>query len=64
MPRDKKYHRFQSDNRGRSIKIENSCNIFWNHTVIYRDGAIVPRDYHTGQELSLDNVFNVGMMND
>jgi|WetSurSiteA1Bulk_404760.scaffolds.fasta_scaffold15925_1 radical SAM protein with 4Fe4S-binding SPASM domain len=60
IPWNKEYRRFQYDDMGRPIQIGNTCKKLWNHPVIYRDGIVVPCDYHTGHELALGNVFNNG----
>lgn len=57
VPRNREYHRFEYDSQGELIRIENACKKPWNHPTVYRDGTIVPCDYHTGEELSLGNVF-------
>jgi len=57
LPSSREYRRFQYDNEGKPIRIENPCKKPWNHPTVYRDGTVVPCDYHTGQELSLGNAF-------
>ncbi len=57
LPRRRKYRRFEYDSSGQPIRIENPCKKPWNHPTVYRDGTVVPCDYHTGQEFSLGNVF-------
>lgn len=57
LPRSRGYRRFQYDDEGEPIRIENPCKKPWNHPTVYRDGTVVPCDYHTGQELSLGNAF-------
>jgi radical SAM protein with 4Fe4S-binding SPASM domain len=57
IPLHPEYRRFEYDDRGQPIRKKNSCKKLWNHPTVYRDGVIVPCDYHTGLELSLGNVF-------
>jgi radical SAM protein with 4Fe4S-binding SPASM domain len=57
VPRNPEYRRFEYDDEGEPIKKENLCKKPWNHPTVYRDGTVVPCDYHTGEEFSLGNAF-------
>lgn len=57
LPRNSAYRRFRYNDQGNPIRIENPCKKPWNHPTIYRDGTVVPCDYHTGEEFSLGNIF-------
>jgi MoaA/NifB/PqqE/SkfB family radical SAM enzyme len=58
LPLQSEYRRFEYNKNGQPIKKKNLCKKLWNHPTVYRDGIVVPCDYHTGQELSLGNVFS------
>ena len=57
LPRNTDYRRFSHDSDDNPIRIPNPCKKLWNHPVIYRDGAVVPCDYHTGKKGALCNIF-------
>ncbi len=57
LPCRQEFRRFSYGPDGEPIRQENTCKKFWNHPTIYRDGSVVLCDYHTGNELSLGNVF-------
>ncbi|MFC1884565.1 radical SAM protein [Thermodesulfobacteriota bacterium] len=63
LPENPDYRRFEYDASGNPIRIKNRCRKPWNHPVIYRDGIVVPCDYHTGDEFSLGNAFNGNQSN-
>ena len=58
VPRDPAYHRFEYDKDGKPVRKENPCRKLWNHPSVYRDGSVVICDYHTGEELSMGNIFD------
>ena len=60
VPCDPSYRRFHYDTSGRPIRIVNQCKKLWNHPTVYRDGRVVPCDYHTTMELELGNAFAEG----
>ncbi len=60
LPRNPTYRRFRYDSEGNPVKIQNPCKKPWNHPCVYRDGTIVPCDYHTGEEFNLGNMFQKG----
>jgi MoaA/NifB/PqqE/SkfB family radical SAM enzyme len=57
LPLQAEYRRFEYNENGQPIRKKNLCKKLWNHPTLYRDGVIVPCDYHTGLELSLGNAF-------
>jgi radical SAM protein with 4Fe4S-binding SPASM domain len=58
LPCRPEFRRFSYDADGEPIRVKNTCKKFWNHPTIYRDGTVVMCDYHTGNEMSLGNVFD------
>ncbi len=60
LPQNPDYRRFRYDDKGDPIRIQNPCRKFWNHPTVYRDGIVVPCDYHTSFEHNLGNVFAGG----
>jgi MoaA/NifB/PqqE/SkfB family radical SAM enzyme len=58
LPLQSEYRRFEYNESGQPIRKKNLCKKLWNHPTVYRDGVVVPCDYHTGLELSLGNVFS------
>ena len=57
VPTKQEYRRFEYDQSGEPIRIDNPCRKPWNHPTVYREGTVVPCDYHTGEEFSLGNCF-------
>ena len=57
VPCNLEYRRFEYDDAKQPVRKKNLCKKLWNHPTVYRDGTVVPCDYHTSQELSLGNAF-------
>jgi MoaA/NifB/PqqE/SkfB family radical SAM enzyme len=60
LPDNPAYRRFRYDGTGNPVRIRNRCKKPWNHPTVYRDGTVVPCDYHTGLEMPMGNAFGAG----
>lgn len=60
LPRQPAFRRFRYDAAGNPIRKRNRCKKWWHHPTLYRDGAVLPCDYHTGTELAIGNAFRDG----
>ena len=60
VPRNPEFRRFEYSADGSPLRIDNPCKKLWNHPTVYRDGVVVPCDYHTGREINLGSAFGDG----